>query len=169
MPSIRPVWERVGARSAEALGGVMGRVGVKRTVESISDLNGAQNVDDMMNVREKRFSDGRSEQFNNNGYQGNKESKWRKKSKYHCAPLPDDLVLTEITDQGPVKKGDLREESRLKRMEAKKELEMDEEFDDDLDRYEFEGELDPDLVLTEFGVNGPVRAGSVDITSTSGK
>ena len=83
--------------------------------------------------------------------------------------MPDDLVLTEITDQGPVKKEDLREESRLKRMEAKKELEMDEDFDDDLDRYEFEGELDPDLVLTEFGVNGPVRAGSVDITSTSGK
>ena len=75
-------------------------------------------------------------------------------------------MLTEITDQGPVKKEDIREAERSKRELAKQELE---EYEDDLDRYEFEGELDPDLVLTEFGENGPVKAGSVDITSTSGK
>ena len=75
-------------------------------------------------------------------------------------------MLTEITDQGPVKKEDIREAERSKRELAKQELE---EYEDDLDRYEFEGDLDPDLVLTEFGENGPVKAGSGDISSSSGK
>jgi hypothetical protein len=96
----------------------------------------------------------------------NTSCKKGKKSKYWCARLPDDLVLTEITDQGPVKKEDIREVERSKRQLVKQELE---EYEDDLDRYEFEGDLDPDLVLTEFGENGPVKAGSGDISSTSGK
>jgi predicted DNA-binding protein YlxM (UPF0122 family) len=86
--------------------------------------------------------DGRSEAFDNQFGKGSNEvntsCKKGKKSKYWCAKLPDDLVLTEITDQGPVKKEDIREAERSKR-----ELE---EYEDDLDRYEIEGELDPDFV-----------------------
>ena len=75
-------------------------------------------------------------------------------------------MLTEITDQGPVKKEDIREVETSNKQLVKPELE---EYEDDLDRYEFEGDLDPDLVLTEFGENGPVKAGSGDISSVSGK
>ena len=151
----RPVRERLGRKSgiSEGFGG--------RDVEDGEEIGRA---------RKRRFMEGRSEVFDNQFGKGSNEvitsCKKGKKSKYWCAKLPDDLVLTEITDQGPVKKEDIREAERSKRELAKQELE---EYEDDLDRYELEGELDPDLVLTEFGENGPVKAGSVDITSTSGK
>jgi hypothetical protein len=155
--SSRPVRERLGRKSenGEGFGG--------REVEDREEIGRA---------RKRRFMEGRSEVFDNDNQHGRgsnegiKSCKKGKKSKYWCAKLPDDLVLTEITDQGPVKKEDIREAERSKRELVKQELE---EYEDDLDRYEYEGELDPDLVLTEFGENGPVKAGSMDITSTSGK
>lgn len=89
---------------------------------------------------------------------------YSKKSKknYINVKLPDELVLTELTEQGPVKKEDL--EGSRKDVAKYEHAEEDEE---DLDRYEVEGEMDPELVLTEFGENGPIKA--VDFSSTSGK
>ena len=40
-------------------------------------------------------------------------------SRYWCSKLPDDLVLTEITDQGPVKKEDYQKERKFKKDEVK--------------------------------------------------
>jgi len=117
-------------------------------------------------ARKRRFNDGRSDAFEKERNVGGVYSKKGKKSKYTNVKLPDDLVLTEFTDEGPVKKEDLREAAKFKRGLAKKEMV---ECEEDLDRYEFEGELDPELVLTEFGENGPVKAGTGDISSTSGK
>jgi len=79
----------------------------------------------------------------------------RKHKKYWNAKLPDDLVLTEITDQGPIKKVDVK---KLDEDYGDFVNEEEEEYEEDLDRYEYEGELDSDLVLTEFGENGPVKA-----------
>ena len=74
-------------------------------------------------------------------------------------------MLTEITDQGPVKKEDYQKqkESKFSRDEVEEAVN-----EDDLNRYEWEGELDPELILPEFSENGPVKAGSVDITSGKG-
>jgi len=146
----RPVKERVG----EKRGLFVGEYGEQ----------GFKAEEEMRNQRKRRLMEGRSDEFSNQV--GTNSRKGSKKSKYRCAKLPDDLVLTEITDQGPVKKEDLREADRVKRQLAMKEMEEEE---DDLDRYEYEGELDPELVLTEFSENGPVKAGFVDITSTFGK
>jgi len=78
----------------------------------------------------------------------------KKRKKYWNAKLPDDLVLTEITDQGPMKV-----DSKKKSDDYGYLVSEDEEgYEEDLDRYEYEGEMDPDLVLTEFGENGPVKA-----------
>merc|ERR1719233_322406 len=79
----------------------------------------------------------------------------RKHKKYWNAKLPDDLVLTEITDQGPIKKVDVK---KLDEDYGDFVNEEEEGYEEDLDRYEYEGELDSDLVLTEFGENGPVKA-----------
>jgi len=146
--SNRPVRERVGEKRGLGGGEYHGQ--------------GFKGEEDLRNQRKRRFMEGRSDEFSNQVGSNSRQ----KKAKYKCTKLPDDLVLTEITDQGPVKKEDLREADRVKRQLAKKEME---EEDDDLDRYEYEGELDPELVLTEFSENGPVKAGSVDITSTFGK
>jgi len=88
----------------------------------------------------------------------------KKGKKYQNAKLPDDLVLTEITDQGPIKKVDLK-----KKDEGYEDLVNEEEegYEEDLDRYEYEGEMDPDLVLTEFGENGPVKATPLSRSSPS--
>ena len=86
-----------------------------------------------------------------------------KSSKYWCSKLPEDLVLTEITDHGPVKKEDFQKESKFKWDEEEEAVNEDE-----LDRYEWEGGLDPELILTEFSENGPAKAGSVDITCSKG-
>jgi len=79
----------------------------------------------------------------------------RKRKKYWNAQLPDDLVLTEITDQGPIKKRDLE---NIDEDHGDIVNEEEEGYEEDLDRYEYEGEMDPDLILTEFGENGPVKA-----------
>eukprot|EP00092_Neocalanus_flemingeri_P019635 GFUD01021267.1.p1 GENE.GFUD01021267.1~~GFUD01021267.1.p1 ORF type:complete len:491 (+),score=165.32 GFUD01021267.1:85-1557(+) len=161
----RPVRERVGFRKNERVGGVMDRVGVKRDFGDLSrDGRGLLEEKEVKEERKRRFMDGRREEFDSRLYQGKKKVKKGNNYQY----VPDDLVLTEFTDQGPVKRENLREEGRIKREMAKREMEED-EGEDDLDRYEMQGELDPDLILTEFGENGPVKAGSVDITSTSGK
>jgi len=144
----RPVADRLGRRSGDA--------------ETVGEVDN----ETWREVRKRRFNDGRSEAFENESCVGGIISKKGKKSKYTNAKLPDDLVLTEITDDGPVKKEDLREAAKEKRGLAKKETE---ECEEDLDRYEFEGDLDPELVLTDFGEDGPVKAGSGDISSTSGK
>eukprot|EP00092_Neocalanus_flemingeri_P019634 GFUD01021266.1.p1 GENE.GFUD01021266.1~~GFUD01021266.1.p1 ORF type:complete len:491 (+),score=154.88 GFUD01021266.1:88-1560(+) len=163
----RPVRERVGFRKNDRVVGVMERLGVKREFGDVtSDGRGLVGELEMKEARKRRFLDGRSGEFDSRLYQGKKKVK--KGNNYQCAKIPDDLVLTEFTDQGPVKRENLREEGRIKREMAKREMEED-EVEDDLDRYEIQGELDPDLILTEFGENGPVKAGSVDITSTSGK
>jgi len=88
----------------------------------------------------------------------------KKRMKNWNAKLPDDLVLTEITDQGPIKKVDLN-----KKDEGYEDLVNEEEegYEEDLDRYEYEGEMDPDLVLTEFGENGPVKATPASRSSPS--
>eukprot|EP00092_Neocalanus_flemingeri_P019636 GFUD01021268.1.p1 GENE.GFUD01021268.1~~GFUD01021268.1.p1 ORF type:complete len:496 (+),score=153.04 GFUD01021268.1:85-1572(+) len=167
----RPVRERVGFRQSERAGGVMDRLGIKRGLEDFTSDGRGLGEEEVRESRKRRFMDGRSEEFDNRVYQGKKKDKMG--NKYQCAKLPDDLVLTEITDQGPVKRENLslREEGRIKREMAKREMkdEVEDEDEDDLDRYENQGELDPDLILTEFGENGPVKAGSVDITSTFGK
>jgi len=155
----------------------MHRVGVKREVEDLASRRGYQGEEEIRESRKRRFMDGRSKEFDNHDYTGKTKAKEAKK--YFCAKLPEDLVLTEITDQGPVMREDLRKEGRIKREIAKREVDEDEDYldryemreadEDDLDRYENEGEMDPDLILTDFGENGPVKAGSVDITSTFGK
>merc|ERR1712025_1522694 len=96
--------------------------------------------------RKRRFSEkkGDSDKFATN------EEVMNKYKKYTNAKLPDDLVLTEITDFGPVKKEDLSNADEYSKFQAKEEVDDYE----DLDRYEFEGEMDPELVLTEFGENG---------------
>ena len=172
--SNRPVRERVGFRQSV---GIMNRVGVKRKAgDLINDGRGFHGKEEMKDARKRRFMDGRSKEFDDHVNEGKTKTKGAKK--YNCAKLPDDLVLTEFTDQGPVKREELREEGRIRREIAKREVDEDEndpfkmrevDEDDDLDRYENEEEMDPDLILTEFSDNGPVKAGSVDITSTSGK
>merc|ERR1712142_147540 len=101
--------------------------------------------------RKRRFSEkkGDTDIFASNG-----EVVTNKYKKYTNAKLPDDLVLTEITDLGPVKKEDLNNADGYSKFQAKEEVDDYE----DLDRYEFEGEMDPELVLTEFGENGPIKA-----------
>jgi len=83
----------------------------------------------------------------------------KKQQDYWNVKLPDDLVLTEITDQGPVKKVEL---NKIDAKYGDLENEEEEGYEEDLDRYECEGDLDPDLVLTEFGENGPVKAAAAD-------
>jgi len=78
-----------------------------------------------------------------------------KRKEYWNTRLPDDLVLTEITDKGPIKKRDLENTDEECGDLVKEE---EEGYEEDLDRYDNEGEMDPDLVLTEFGENGPVKA-----------
>jgi len=125
-----------------------------------SDLRGSgEDSEDWRAARKRRLgiSYRRGDAFQHEGG----VSKKRKKN-YSNAKLPDDLVLTELTDQGPVKKEDLEGSC----VDLAKDVHADED-EEDLDRYEVEGELDPELVLTEFGDNGPIKA--VDFSSTSGK
>ena len=88
-----------------------------------------------------------------------------KYKKYTNAKLPDDLVLTEITDFGPVKKENLNNADEYSKFHANAEVD---DYEEDLDRYELEGELDPELVLTEFGENGPIKAKATALDKSSG-
>ena len=108
--SSRPVRERVGFRQNG--GGVMHRVGVKREVEDLASRRGYQGEDEIRESRKRRFMDGRSKEFYNHDYTGKTKAIGAKK--YFCAKLPEDLVLTEITHQGPVKREDLRQEVGLR-------------------------------------------------------
>ena len=135
---------------------VKDRIGFKNGVVRDYDCRLGVGDKQMRMQRKRRFMEGRcvefEDQINIRGHGG--PSMGKKSSKYWCSKLSEDLVLTEITDEGPVKKEDF-ENSRFKK---------DEEEED-----EWEGGLDPELILTEFSDNGPVKAGSLDITSSKGQ
>jgi len=122
---------------------VKDRLGIRRVSVKANHENWSKG---WREERKRRFSEkkGDSDRFALNKYK-----------KYTNAKLPDDLVLTEITDNGPVKKEDLNNVSEGSKFHAKEEVE---DYEEDLDRYELEGEMDPELILTEFGENGPVKA-----------
>jgi len=86
--------------------------------------------------RKRRFMKGRNEEFeeniNNRGH--GSASKGNKLSRYWCSKLPEDLVLTEITVQGPVKKENYQKESKFSRDEVEEAVN-----EDDLNRYEWDG------------------------------
>ena len=114
----KPMSERVGKKDVrERVGGglrrrsdmsVKERVGeARRQAPSIGNINGFSG--DQLSLCSDRFKEGLGETLQSQG-SGNRawndEEKGHKKRKqtYKCKPLPEDLVLTELTDSGPVKK-----------------------------------------------------------------
>merc|ERR1719250_387425 len=134
------------------LGPIKSRLGSRqqnfeRSDRSMRNFAGGLNYD-----RRRRLGENMSEASQKDNCEG-----FNSKNRKDCwnAKLPDDLVLTEITDQGPVKKVEV---SKIDAKYGNLENEEEEGYEEDLDRYECEGDLDPELVLTEFGENGPVKA-----------
>ena len=143
----KPMSERVGKKDVrERVGGglrrsdmsVKERVGKARSqAPSIGNINGFSG--DQLSLCSVRFKEGLGETLHSYG-SGNRawndEEKGHKKRKqtYKCKPLPEDLVLTELTDSGPVKK-----ENFVKRAVAAKF--SDESSEEDEDEDEEHGEV----------------------------
>merc|ERR1712126_771527 len=106
------------------------RVGEARrqapSIRKIYDFSG-----DQLSLCSDRFKEGLGETLQSHGSGDrawNDEEKGQKKRKqtYKCNPLPEDLVLTELTDSGPVKK-----ENFVKRAMAAKFSDDSSEEDED--------------------------------------
>ena len=136
-----PIKSRLGSRQQN----------VERRDKSMRSFAGGRKYD-----RRRRLGENLSEASHKDNCEGFNS---KKRKDYWNVKLPDDLVLTEITDQGPVKKVEL---NKIDAKYGDLENEEEEGYEEDLDRYECEGDLDPDLVLTEFGENGPVKAAAAD-------
>ena len=128
----RPVRERLGPLPMERFLGEKGS-------EQERKIN--EEGEKMMERRKRRFNEGRSYSFQRENK--NREDNVMRKT---FKALPDDLVLTEVTDAGPVPK------------ERISSIGEEDEF--------FSSSLPAELILTEFGENGPVlgtgRAGFQD-------
>ena len=144
----KPMSERVGKKDVrERVGGglrrrsdmsIKERVGeARKQAPSIGNINGFSG--DQLSLCSDRFKEGLGETLHSHG-SGNRawndEEKGHKKRKqtYKCKPLPEDLVLTELTDSGPVKK-----ENFVKRAVAAKF--SDESSEEDEDEDEGHGEI----------------------------
>lgn len=141
------------------------RLGFQKQVENRNSVREVVGDEDQKLKRKRRFMDGRSEDFDTEisklVVRGSISGRLGKKPYYSCSKLPDELVLTEVTDEGPVKKANMIDR-QVKDNKANVDKFEPEEFDEDLNRYECAGELDPELVLTEFSEDGPVEARSLD-------
>jgi len=125
-----------------------------------------------MSIRQERF--GPVEQHFHDGIKGISNPTLHKKTNSY-QPLPEDLVMTEITDEGPVPK-DCFNKPKVNKIKMFENVEKSVNDQEDVptgnvegrqqrrDHYEDDvgfgdhSSLDDDLVLTEFGENGPVRA-----------
>ena len=137
----KPMSERMGKKDVrERVGGglrrsdmsVKERVGkARRQAPSIGNINGFSG--DQLSLCSDRFKEGLGETLHSHrsgNRAWNDEEKGHKKRKqtYKCKPLPEDLVLTELTDSGPVKR-----ENFVKRAVAAKFSDESSEEDEDED------------------------------------
>merc|ERR1712096_389625 len=114
---------------------VRDRVGFKKGVVGDFDCRLDVGDEELMMQRKRKFMEGRSEEFDHHINRGHgSASKGNKLSRYWCSKLPEDLVLTEITVQGPVKKENYQKESKFSRDEVEEAVN-----EDDLNRYEWDG------------------------------
>ena len=147
----KPMSERVGKKDVrERVGGglrrsdmsVKERVGKARSqAPSIGNINGFSG--DQLSLCSDRFKEGLGETLQSHGSgnrawndeeKGDFSGHKKRKQTYKCKPLPEDLVLTELTDSGPVKK-----ENFVKRAVAAKF--SDESSEEDEDEDEGHGEI----------------------------
>jgi len=148
----KPTSERVGKKDVrERVGGglrrrsdmsVKERVGeARRQAPSIGNINGFSG--DQLSLCSDRFKEGLGETLQSHGSgnrawndeeKGDLSGHKKRKQTYKCKPLPEDLVLTELTDSGPVKK-----ENFVKHAVAAKF--SDESSEEDEDEDEEHGEV----------------------------
>ena len=148
----KPMSERVGKKDVrERVGGglrrrsdmsVKERVGeARRQAPSIGNINGFSG--DQLSLCSDRFKEGLGETPQSHGSgsrawndeeKGDFSGHKKRKQTYKCKPLPEDLVLTELTDSGPVKK-----ENFVKRAVAAKFSEESSDEDEDEDKEHGEG------------------------------
>jgi len=167
--------ESIGTMSVKQRLGAKARIRLSNNnlvpnIASRLGLHKEENARDAMSIRKERF--GPVEQHFHDGIKGISNPTLHKKTNTY-QPLPEDLVMTEITDEGPVPKDCFNKPkvNKIKMFENVEKAVNDQEdvttgegrqqrrdyYEDDVG-FGDDSYLDDDLVLTEFGENGPVPA-----------